>query len=676
MLRYYSTFRYICTISLTIIVLVTGYLPSGQAAVSTGNITLTDSLTDTELGSASGQVTDVWGYQDPSTSKEYALVCFKKQANDSTTGGTAIVDVSNPTNIFLVLNNMDSKRALDVKTYIQSGTGDVYAYVANGIDDDVKIFDISDPANPIPVGAIPVDTVGSGATVHQVHNMYIDGDNNSLKYCVFEDGDWGVKFIGSPNQASGNVVEYCTFRNNDQGLRIERNEVVVKNNVIRDNRHGIVTINNTEVEFHGNHVYNNDRDGIYSISNNYLQLYGNVIENNGLGSYSSRNGIYTWNGDNIELGDLNGQVWGGYNTIRDNYATEVYAGYGDPLVEILVASIYDNAGDEVYNYSGNPTIAAYSSWWGESPPDGSQFTGDVAVYTPQTSAPSWNGTTQSTGWLPKTGTTEHPAPPTPALIARLKQMVQDHIGTVQADSALVRLNFYVRRDYKANTLGERDQYGGFLTQLYTGRPHTLEGQRALRYLIAWKTLHNEVPEAIDLSQIALTNNSDYYRLGILENLVLLHMYAGDLGAAEQVLATLQSTYPQETTSIQFLTETLAEAQAGARETNGLAKPGTRQSGEASILPESVVLHQNYPNPFNPSTTIGFGLPTAQNVQLVIYDVRGHQVATVVEQQMPKGYHAVRWDARNATGVRTASGLYIYQLRTSHSVISKKLMLLR
>lgn len=216
-------------------------------------------------------------------------------------------------------------------------------------------------------------TSANGTSRQSWGTLYVNGSNNSFKWCTVEYGDWGVKLHGNPDPATNNTIDHCTFRENDMGLRIERNEVVAKSNTIYDNRHGIVTINNTEVEFHGNRVYNNDRDGIYSTSNNYLQLYGNVIENNGVGAYSSRNGIYTRNGDNIELGDLTGAIWGGYNTIRNNYATEVYAGYGDPLVEILEASIHDNTGDEVYNYSGNPSVLAYNTWWGESPPDYSQM---------------------------------------------------------------------------------------------------------------------------------------------------------------------------------------------------------------------------------------------------------------------------------------------------------------
>jgi hypothetical protein len=89
------------------------------------------------------------------------------------------------------------------------------------------------------------------------------------------------------------------------------------------------------------------------------------------------------------------------------------------------------------------------------------------------------------------------------------------------------------------------------------------------------------------------------------------------------------------------------------------------------VPVEYSLDQNYPNPFNPTTTIAYTLPKAGDVQLVIYDVLGRQVASLVSATMPAGRHEISVDA---TG--WASGLYVYDLRTDDQRLTRNMVLLR
>jgi len=88
-------------------------------------------------------------------------------------------------------------------------------------------------------------------------------------------------------------------------------------------------------------------------------------------------------------------------------------------------------------------------------------------------------------------------------------------------------------------------------------------------------------------------------------------------------------------------------------------------------PSEIVLYQNYPNPFNPSTQISFALPASEHVELSIYNVSGQKVAELLNQQMSAGVHQITFDAQSLS-----SGTYIYQLKTSDGVLSKKLMLIK
>jgi len=98
--------------------------------------------------------------------------------------------------------------------------------------------------------------------------------------------------------------------------------------------------------------------------------------------------------------------------------------------------------------------------------------------------------------------------------------------------------------------------------------------------------------------------------------------------------------------------------------------------EINGLPSSYALHQNYPNPFNPATTIRFALPRATDVRLVVYDLQGREVRTLVAGMQTPGYKTVIWDGRLANGRAAPSGIYIARLMTTEYTSSIKLVLLR
>jgi hypothetical protein len=85
---------------------------------------------------------------------------------------------------------------------------------------------------------------------------------------------------------------------------------------------------------------------------------------------------------------------------------------------------------------------------------------------------------------------------------------------------------------------------------------------------------------------------------------------------------------------------------------------------------SLELEQNYPNPFNPTTTISFTIPSAEDVRLVVYNSLGQEIGKLVDARMNQGRHSVTLDARDLP-----SGLYMYELRTSGTRLTRKMMLL-
>ena len=87
--------------------------------------------------------------------------------------------------------------------------------------------------------------------------------------------------------------------------------------------------------------------------------------------------------------------------------------------------------------------------------------------------------------------------------------------------------------------------------------------------------------------------------------------------------------------------------------------------------DRMTLHQNYPNPFNPVTTIRYSLPSEAHVNLVVYDVLGRQVATLVGETMHAGAHEVHFDA-----ARLSSGTYIYRLEAGGHSLNQSMMLVK
>jgi hypothetical protein len=90
-----------------------------------------------------------------------------------------------------------------------------------------------------------------------------------------------------------------------------------------------------------------------------------------------------------------------------------------------------------------------------------------------------------------------------------------------------------------------------------------------------------------------------------------------------------------------------------------------------ILPQNYALGQNYPNPFNPTTVISYQLPVAGTVRLVVSDLLGREVATLVNEAQQPGRHSARFNAANLT-----SGVYFYTLTAGDFTATKKLILLR
>ena len=118
----------------------------------------------------------------------------------------------------------------------------------------------------------------------------------------------------------------------------------------------------------------------------------------------------------------------------------------------------------------------------------------------------------------------------------------------------------------------------------------------------------------------------------------------------------------------FLTdEALKLIKAGADWLTG----GTAVEGKEQFAPTQFELAQNYPNPFNPTTQIQYTLGKNTKVEIAVYDLLGHKVATLMNGYQNAGSHKVVWDASGAS-----AGVYMCQMKTNNVVETKKMLLVK
>ena len=83
------------------------------------------------------------------------------------------------------------------------------------------------------------------------------------------------------------------------------------------------------------------------------------------------------------------------------------------------------------------------------------------------------------------------------------------------------------------------------------------------------------------------------------------------------------------------------------------------------------LFQNYPNPFNPNSIIKLQIAKLSDVKLIVYNILGHEVGTLINGQLTPGTYEVEFDGRSYS-----SGIYFYQLIADGFKETKSMVLLK
>ncbi|HQJ95813.1 MAG TPA: FlgD immunoglobulin-like domain containing protein [Candidatus Cloacimonas sp.] len=108
----------------------------------------------------------------------------------------------------------------------------------------------------------------------------------------------------------------------------------------------------------------------------------------------------------------------------------------------------------------------------------------------------------------------------------------------------------------------------------------------------------------------------------------------------------------------------------------LQNDGINAVEDNKVIPTKFDVGQNYPNPFNPTTNIRYELPKVADVKVVIYNILGQPVRTLVNAKQEAGVYTITWDGKNDLGMPVSSGTYIYRVTAGEFSATKKMNLLK
>ena len=179
------------------------------------------------------------------------------------------------------------------------------------------------------------------------------------------------------------------------------------------------------------------------------------------------------------------------------------------------------------------------------------------------------------------------------------------------------------------------------------------------------TDYNVIPETYG---IRLTEG--IYKAWIDDN--VLYFQNVDGGTPINLSGTLSVTPPAGQVGFEVINGTTYIDDLSISDLSGGGGGGAKAANlDYNTIPTEFSLDSNYPNPFNPTTQIRFGLPEESHVQLIIYDITGREITTLIKQKMPAGYHVQMFNAHDIP-----SGIYFYRLTAGRFIQSKKMILIK
>ena len=124
--------------------------------------------------------------------------------------------------------------------------------------------------------------------------------------------------------------------------------------------------------------------------------------------------------------------------------------------------------------------------------------------------------------------------------------------------------------------------------------------------------------------------------------------------------------------IRVSTGLLAEMQGFLDALESILATGVRVDTE---VPTQLAVNSVHPNPFNARCRIKLSIPSQEPVNLVLYDIAGRKVRSLVNGALVAGMHEITWDGNNSSGTGCTNGVYIYRVYTGIAQSTGQLILI-
>ncbi len=511
--------------------------------------------------------------------------------------------------------------------------------------------------------------------------------NDLLAYCDIEYAQKGLWFNGN---TSNPTVQYCRVTDSDYGAYFFNNRNTIFNyNTLSNNTFGIYLQNSRPTLLNVSAI-NNDNDGLLCYNSspkigsidtmftNQSQFSDNLGYGiNCTGPSGSHPTIYRNGRKNPDGGYV--RIIGNYDGLHTNNNSKPNLGSSSSAKGNN--SIYGNSSRQIYNDNKSYKLSAKYNWWGSA--DGTPnnaFYGKVRaepflMYQPGGDFPG--------GMSPLA---DEDPPDTPSDLVQegevylaegmpekalelFEQVITEYPKTDEAQYALSGI-VHCYQD-----LGWNDMILSYLDEIADQHKLKKLGYWALVQSLPCLELNDGYQLALDRCKLLkkeYKEDKDVYRFLPFQMGVIYKYGLNEIDLAINSFAEFINDNPKDPLSVVATIE-----MQHSKATPGLPKnQDTKPVISTSEVPLQFTLYQNHPNPFNPETEIRYQIPNAAHVTLIIYNLLGQKICTLVDEKKQAGYHNVHWDGRNDYRVAVASGVYIYVLNTDNFSNYKKMVLIR